>query len=286
MTGSVDCWGRMDTTELAKTTMDTDTDLATHLCPIDTRFSYDLRVPRGRVVPRLVVAVHDSTRNARECLEAFAALTHQHAAAVLAPLFPGDVRGDGNVDGYKFLVEHEIRYDRLLNSMIDEALDRTGCLARRVCMHGYSGGGQFVHRYALIHPERLRAAVIAAPGEVTLLDPGEPWWGGVKDASEVFGRHIDLAALARVPLQLLVGSDDTDTAELKEQPPSRFWSSDDARLRSNRVDRLRLLHRSLREAGVDCTLDVMPGITHGAGTQAAARQAIGFFRRVMLLGSQ
>lgn len=80
-----------------------------------------------------------------------------------------------------------------------------------------------------------------------------------------------------MPIQLVVGADDTALDQLSEQPASRFWSSDAERLAAGRRMRLEALQRSLHEAGVPAGLRLMPGIRHGDGGEPAAALAAGFF---------
>lgn len=248
---------------------------------LDPRFSYCLFVPPRPTEPcgppGLVVAVHDSTRNPLTFRDRFIDFAERWHQVVLAPLFPSGVRGDGNGDGYKLLMEGDIRYDQVLQGMVAEAAALTGCDAVRFFLFGYSGGGQFVHRYLLLHPERLRAVCVGAPGEVTLMDAAVDWWGGIRDTETRFGHAVDVDAVRRVPIQLLVGSDDVSLEELREQPESRFWASRAERTTANRIVRLEALQRSLQEAGVHASLRLMPGLRHGDGGAPAAALGAGFF---------
>jgi len=244
----------------------------------DARFRYGLMAPAdGRPPAGLLVVVHGSQRRYLRALAGFAEFGRQHRLAVMAPHFPGDLFGDGNHDGYKFLFEHNIRYDKLLNDMIDEAAEQLGCDAGRVLLHGYSGGGQFVHRYLYLHPERVRAASIGAPGEVTLLDDHAQWWAGTANSPEVFGKDVDKSALKNVPIQLMVGEKDLDTGELVEQPHSELWASDEERRAATRIDRIQLLQRSFQNVGAAAALEIMPGVSHGSGSRAARAVAQRFF---------
>ena len=246
----------------------------------DARFSYCLYVPESdpRTPPSsAVVVIHDSLRNFMECRDAFADFAERHRQVVLAPLFPINVLGDGNPDGYKYLLEEGIRYDMVLNGMVEAVAEQTGCDASRICLWGYSGGGHLAHRYLFLHPDRVLAASIGAPGEVTLLDPEVDWWAGVRDIEAVFGKPLDLAALRRVPLQLVVGDQDTQTDELDPAPASRYWQSEAERCHANRIDRLRRLQRSLEDAGVTVQFELMRGIEHSAGPAPAMALAKRFF---------
>ena len=229
----------------------------------DHRFSYCLFVPEpcGKR-PGLIVAIHHSKRNFVQARDVFAEFAERHNQVVLAPLFPANVLGDGNIDGYKYLIEGDIRYDRLLNDMIEQTADNTGCDGERFCIFGFSGGGHFVHRYLLTNPSRLKAASIGAPGQVTLLDTAADWWVGVRDMETVFGKPLDLEALRRVKVQLIVGDRDTETWEITHEPGSRYWRAEAAKAGANRIERLRSLQQSLQAHGVSVQFDIMPDAVH------------------------
>lgn len=248
----------------------------------DPRFSYCLYVPPPDPTappPGLIVTIHHSLRNFMQCRDSFAEIGERMRQVVLAPLFPINVQGDGNPDGYKYLIEGDIHYDRLLNEMVDASARMTGCDGRRFCLYGYSGGGHFTHRYMMVHPERVIAASIGAPGQVTLLDPEADWWLGVRDLEALFGRALNSAALRKVAVQLIIGADDTETWEISHAPGSRYWRATSAQPGSNRIERMHALKRSLEAAGLSVQLDVMPGVKHFSIPSMALAQAF-FERRV------
>lgn len=53
-------------------------------------------------------------------------------------------------------------------------------------MAGFSGGGQFAHRFLYLQLERLHAVSTGAPGRITMLDENWKWPAGIKDVFEVF----------------------------------------------------------------------------------------------------
>jgi len=235
----------------------------------DPRVSWCAHVPASFAVApdahRLVVAVHGSSRGVTALRDAFAAHAERHRWVVLAPLFPVGVRGDGEADGYKNLIEGDIRYDTLLLAMADEIGEVLGARFERFGLFGFSGGGQFAHRFAYLHAARLWGAVIGAPGAITRIDDRLGWWLGTRNFAEVFDAPLDLAALRRVPLQLLVG--DQDLAELKIPPalaktlePLKALGLGD--IGRNRVERMHLLLRNYLDHGLDARLHMVPGVGH------------------------
>lgn len=254
-------------------------------CHADPRFSYCLYVPPGlRDAPEgtrvpLLVSVHDSLRNIEGSRGAFLEFARWHGAVVLAPLFPCDVRGDGNEDGYKYMVEGDIRYDRLLLAMVAEAEASYGLDFDRFCLFGFSGGAHFAHRFLYLHPDRLRAVSIGAPGSVTQIDPKRDWWVGTRDMLRIFGRVPDLDALRRVPVHLAVGDSDLETASITHRPGSRHWMADANRAGANRIARLTSLRRNLQAHGLAVRHDIIPGAAHDAA--AVADRAKSFFHDVL-----
>ena len=135
--------------------------------------------------------MHGTGRGFIDYRDAFAEFARWNNCIILAPLFPIGVRGDGNRDGFKYMREGDIRYDR--GPARDGRRGRrsaTGSTFERFALFGYSGGGHFAHRFLMLHPERLWAASIGAPGSVTLLDPTRDWWVGTRDVEELL-RHRD-----------------------------------------------------------------------------------------------
>lgn len=165
---------------------------------IDPRFHMMLYVPpaaaEGKKVD-LLVAVHGTGRtSAFEFRDGFAEFGLYNDCAILCPIFPVNVRGDGARSGYKYMQEGDIRYDKVLLSMVEEMAGKYGQDWSKFAIFGYSGGGHFAHRFTILHPEKLWAASIGAPGSVTLLDPDRDWWVGVRDVAERFGKPFAASA--------------------------------------------------------------------------------------------
>lgn len=129
-------------------------------------------------------------------------------------------------------------------------------------MFGFSGGGHFTHRFAILHPRKLWAACVGAPGSVTLLDPDKKWWVGLGGLQELFGIAFDRDALASVPVQIVVGESDLDTWEITHKPGGRYYMEGANEAGRTRPERAQALCESFRRVGVDVTLDIVPNMAH------------------------
>ena len=222
----------------------------------------------------LIVTVHGSGRRAERARDSLIGLADRTGAAVLAPLFPTGVGGDPNdTHNYKFVAYRGIRYDLILLAMLEEVAARwPGIATDKVFLVGFSGGGQFALRFFYLHPERVRAVSVGAPGVVTRLDAAVEWPRGIQGVEDVFGGlavHVD--ALRHVEhAQLIVGGDDVEEVGggllqwLKEKntisdPVSQAVGS--SKLPSRR-DALESLYHEFQAAGIPSSFVVVDGVAH------------------------
>jgi poly(3-hydroxybutyrate) depolymerase len=224
----------------------------------DQRFSYCLYVPKAHRTATaplpLTVVVHGTQRMAERYRDAYRGFAEETESVVLAPLFPAGIGEPGDLNGFKRLSFKGVRFDKVLLDIVDEVAQRYRVDAGKFALHGFSGGGQFVHRFAYLHAARLSALSVGAPGRVTRIDPDVPWWLGTADLRERFGQDLALDALRTVPVQMIVGAEDTDTWEIAE--PGVDAGGD------TRVARLTTLRDNFEENGIGVQLDVVPGIAH------------------------
>ena len=198
---------------------------------------------------------------------------------MLAPLFPVGPNGDGCGDGFKQMHEPGIRYDKVLLGMVDEVAGRYQLNASRFLLYGYSGGWHFTHRFLYLHPERLRAVSIGAPGSVTLPDDSRDWWIGVRNMQALFGKTLDPEAMAKVPAHLVVGGADRETWEITHRPGGKLWVEGANDAGATRVDRITTLRDALEKLGMKTRLDVVPGKSHD--NLMAVEKAKDFFDDVL-----
>lgn len=232
----------------------------------DPRFSYCTYVPphlaQARRPMELVVIVHGTGRAFVEYRDAFSEFARWNDCIVLCPLFPAGVLGDGNRDAFKHMKEGDIRYDEVLLKMVDEVAEKFDCDFSRFALFGYSGGGQYVNRFALLHPERLWALSIGAPGSVTLLDADKDWWVGTRGMQERFGKRLDLDALRKLPVHMVVGKADLETWEITHREDGRFYMPGCNDAGRTRPERLETLRKSFVAAGVNVDMDVVANVPH------------------------
>ncbi len=235
----------------------------------DQRFSSTLYIPmnyRDIVDPLpVLVAVHGTGRDVEGARDRFAAFAQEHGVAVLAPLFPAAIDDPNDIHNYKHVQYRGIRFDEILLSMLDEAAKRWRLDIRTILLAGFSGGGQFAHRFTLLHPTRVRAVSIGAPGRVTLFDQ-EPWPLGLGGVEQEFGLDIDLDAIGRVAFQVVVG--ELDHAE--ELLAAAADDAREARAGTTRVQRSQRLAAELRDSGAMVDLEVVAGAAHDAAAMTAA----------------
>ncbi|WP_043837980.1 alpha/beta hydrolase [Muricoccus aerilatus] len=237
---------------------------AIYSAKIDPRFQYCLYVPPS-IGPNteLVVCVHGTSRTSfLDFRDGFAEFGRWNDCVILCPIFPIGPLGDGARSGYKYMQEGDIRYDRVLLGMVDEVARKYGRNWDRFALFGFSGGGHFTHRFAILHPRKLWAASIGASGSVTLLDTNRDWWVGIRNLQDVFGIEFDREALAQIPVQMLVGDADLETWEITHKPGGTYWMEGANDAGRTRPERLRALQQSFESAGVKVRFDLVPGVAH------------------------
>ena len=153
----------------------------------------------------MLVTVHGISRNARQHARLFAPFAEHAGVVVVSPLFarerfPAHQRLGRNVGGED--------PSAVLERIVAEAARLTGADGARLYLFGYSGGGQFVHRYVLAHPERVGGYVIGAAGWYTFPDARRRYPYGLGRNAKLDVRGIDLPRFLAVPGCVLVGERD------------------------------------------------------------------------------
>lgn len=250
-----------------------DTDDVTALTA-DPRFGYLCAAPpSGRSDRPLLIVVHGSERDAGRTLQAFRAFAEQTDIGLLAPHFPAYAADPRISDGYKFLREPGVDYVDILESMVAQVMDAQPFDRGSLFLFGFSGGAQFALRYGLVQASRLAGLMVAAPGNVTLLDADRGWWAGTRDARSAIGRDVDIDGLRRLPIFVTVGDHDLRDGMIKRDADDPFYSPDEDVAGDTRVARARSLAESLVEARIPATFELVPAAGHDLLPLAAAATA-------------
>lgn len=231
----------------------------------DQRLFYALYVPKDHTPEAdplpLVVIQHGTGRSAELYRDRWKQFAIDHRCVILTPLFPAGLMEPGELHNFKFLEYRDIRFDEELLHIVGEVGGRFNTRTDKFYLHGFSGGGQFAHRFFYAHPDRLAGVSIGAPGRITQLDDSLPWWLGTGGFCERFGITIDLDALRKVPVQMVIGGADVETWEINN-PGGPNWMDGVERTGRTRLERLETLRDDFLRHGITVRFDVVPAAGH------------------------
>lgn len=231
----------------------------------------------------LLVAVHGISRNAREQARLLAPRAEREGVTIVAPLFEPDSYGDFQRLGRR---GRGGRADLLLDAMVAEVRAQHGLRDAPLHLFGFSGGGQFVHRYAMAHPERVAAAVATAAGWYTFPDRGLAYPYGIGAPDALPGVEFDLARILRVPIAVLVGERDH-----WRDPELRANRRVDAHQGTTRIERARRWSAAMRTAArlrglrTPYRFELLPGCGHSF-RNAVRRGGLGDRVFALLFGAE
>ena len=234
-------------------------------------------------LPRLplIVSIHGTGRSAESCRDRLIDFADKEHVAVLAPLFPAGSDGPSGLDDYKLLRAKGLSSDLVLLDILDEIeAFWPGISTQKILLTGFSGGGQFALRFLYIHPQRILAVSIGAPGRATFLSD-QDWPRGVGNVENIFGAgtKVDVEMIHDIPIQLIVGSEDNYIhggddfwafvqdlkAKMRKSGAIDSQGHQNPNLETmeeGRLDVLTRLRDSWESHGIDATLDVVPGMAH------------------------
>lgn len=244
-------------------------------CRSDPRFCYYVYIPETVYDTdpiqefRVLMIIHGSTRIIEDARYDYREFAKKYNVAVVAPLFPCGMFDPNDINGYKSIREGSVHYDSIVFSILEEIHHKLPNIRiDRFMMAGHSGGGQFVQRFFYLHPKRLLAISISAPGRPTYLDLKTDFYWGIRNFEDLYDKAVDINALRDVSVQLMVGSN--DTGSLGESPYG-----------SNRMERMKCLKGNFDENGLLSSLVIIPGIGHFDGDRERSAQNILFFKKIL-----
>jgi pimeloyl-ACP methyl ester carboxylesterase len=172
----------------------------------DPQQAYYLYIPRsGGVGQPVFVTVHGISRNALEHAQSFAPFAEKYGVVLIAPLFTAD-----RFPKYQRLESGGSggNPDVALQRIIAEVGKLTCAKTDKIFLFGYSGGGQFTHRYAMRYPGQVARFVVGAAGWYTfpLNDKKYPY--GIKTSPDLPDLSFDPAKFLTIPGTVVVGERD------------------------------------------------------------------------------
>ena len=205
--------------------------------------------------------------------------------AVLMPVFP---RPESDWKIYTHGLDRDAlltdkpefrRFDLQLLAMIDDARERLARdhqlkFDRRVLLHGFSAQAMFANRFTFLHPDRVKAAAIGAPGGWPIAPVSTHHQTplrypiGVADFREVTGRDVDMRELRRVPLLIFMGDRDDNDAV----PYGDAYENEDRAViiplfGPTPMDRWETAKSIYSRAGLNARFKLYPGVGHTVTTQ-------------------
>ena len=191
-----------------------------------------LKRDKRRPLP-VVVSVHGAgseLEGARGCAQAFVDFAERRRVAVIAPFFID------NHPHFQYLSIGGNRADLRLLEILEDAKARVPILyIKRVYLFGHSGGGQFAHRFALVHPHRILKGGASAAGGYTFPKPDLTYPGGTQKRRHPLP-EFQFAKFVQLPFAILVGDQDTGQLQDNELPNGQ-----------NRFERARNFYATLKD---------------------------------------
>lgn len=176
----------------------------------------------------VLVAVHGVGRDAKNQAALFAQQAALQGRLVIAPCFD-----EQQWPGYQRLGARGRRADLALMRLLELVAFQWCVNTRHVYLFGYSGGAQFAHRFALLHPHRIARLGVCASGWFTWPEDDAYPMGLGEGAGPMAllgqAARNNFARFLQVPTQVFVGLQDC--------------VADDKTRSGTRIDRLQGRHR-------------------------------------------
>ncbi len=218
----------------------------------DLSQSYFLYWPeRAIAAAPVLVTVHGISRNALEQITAFTELAERCGAVLMAPLFKKSDFRD-----YQRLGRWGRRADHMLDHILAEVRRLTAAHTEQVHLFGYSGGAQFVHRYAMAYPGRVKSAAVAAAGWYTFPDPTQNYPYGIRPTTESLDLGFEPERFLQVSMHVWVGE-----CDILRDASLRQSKRVDQQQGLNRVERARCWVDAMRVAAQHANLDTPYSMT-------------------------
>jgi len=166
---------------------------------------YFVYIPQDWIEERILFTIHGISRNAEEHIQRFTNQAEKYGSVIVAPLFT-----KSNFTRYQQLgtTAKQERADMAFDQVRQDVHEWLGIGTGPMRIFGFSGGGQFLHRYAMFYPKRIARMVLTAPGWYTFPDPERRYPYGIRSTKDWPGLKFSMDLFLKVPTLVLVGDDD------------------------------------------------------------------------------
>lgn len=208
-----------------------------------------------------LVAVHGVRRDAEEQMRLLSSRAAELGQPVIAPHF------DATNWPYYQQVVREGRADQALLALMQALKDEGIWVTDTFDLTGFSGGAQFAHRFAMLHPEKVSHLTVVSAGWYTFPDDAPfpyglaPRPGRRGDWGPRFAARLD--DFLRIPITVCVGAlDNRPDRNVRSGPDIERQQGRDRMTRASRwVEALRCVARQ-RGVSPDISHEVLPGCGH------------------------
>lgn len=212
----------------------------------------------------MVVLIHGISCNAAEQLLRFVDEAERQGTILIAPLFERSKYGK-----YQQVIDRKtgIRSDLALLDIVEQVARQVGVDASKFNLFGFSGGSQFAHRFAMLHPNRVASCVCASAGWYTFPDQERAYPQGIL-THPLDGGCFDQAAIKLVPIHVLVGERDIAQDSSVRSSPGLV-----RRQGATRLERAERWFRAMQQWALHpaSTLSLIPKAGHRFGAAATRR---------------
>ena len=153
----------------------------------------------------LLVSIHGISRKASEQTLCFRNLAEDNATVILSPLYRAGKYRDFQRLGRD---GRGPRSDLDLLQLLSEVRSMLGLIERPFYLFGFSGGGQFAHRFTMAWPNQVAGVAIGAAGWYTFPDASVLYPRGIDKPGKLHGVRFELKSFLRIPTCVYVGEHD------------------------------------------------------------------------------
>lgn len=167
--------------------------------------------------PEIFVTIHGITRNAAEHCLRYAQNFDLDNTVIIAPLFSKDA-----FKHYQILRANDKgkRPCEALDAILDDVATRLEVCTNQFTLSGYSGGGQFAHRYAMLFPDKIKKLVLMAPGWFTFPNEDIAFPEGTGKNEGFSDLQLFPKGLLSFPIDIIVGERDSRRDKTLNRTPS------------------------------------------------------------------